>query len=72
MTKRMIYPMVAYYMSVRGMNMKEMAAKAHLNRATMTRALNGETRIALADAFAIKDALGCEMEMEELFEERES
>ena len=66
-----IYPRVMAQMYLKGYDNKRLAKEIGLSYITLRRRLRGDIPIKLGEAARIREALGCDMPLEVLFEKRE-
>ena len=66
-----IYPCVMAQMYLKGYDNKRLAREVGLSYVTLRRRLRGITPIRLGEAARIREALGCDLPLEVLFEKRE-
>lgn len=67
-----MFPTLEAELARRRMTKGRLAQKIGMTASTLSSKLNGKGRFTLADARAIKDAIGADMPLEELFHEEVS
>ena len=71
MKKSCVYMQVMVQMYLQGMDSHDLAQKANISYPTLRRKLRGDGGLGLEEAKRIRQALGCVMPLEELFERKD-
>lgn len=66
-----VYARLMVQMYLAGMDNRELAEKTGMTYSSLRRKMRGETRINLEEAARIREALGCDLALDKLFERTE-